>query len=303
MLLGFQLKNKNMKYFFYLSMFIFSLSGTAQNVQQVSEADIKGLTVLSSNSYVGNKLDDYLIGSSDLFIEYGFVKAYVNEYLLDHDQVSLEVYIMGNAPSSFGIYSLSIAHCTQLNLFGSFSCISPYHVAAVHGQFYIYARNKSGNQSGQALCEQLVKLFIDKNPQEIWYAPALSQSAKAAPFTNTLRYYRGPLGLMKALPYWSDILENINFHMYTINITTPEFSGILARITFPDESSLSNFLMKSNPIIMSADTRPNPTSNGLYRSYYKISSTKILFLESNSPTTNIKDFLPEVPDYKWLADD
>jgi hypothetical protein len=295
--------NKNMKNFFYLLMFIFSLNGTAQNVQQISEADIKGITIISSNSYVGNNLNDYLGVNSDLFLEYGFVKAYVNEYLLDHDKVSLEVYIMGNAPSSFGIYSLSISHCTQLNLFGSFSCISPHHVAAVHGQFYIYASNKSGTQSGQAFCKQLVKLFIDKNPQEIWYAPALIQSAKAAPFTNTLRYYKGFLGLKKGLPSWSDILENINFHMYTINITTQEFSGILARITFPHESSLSTFLMKSNPIIMSADTRPSPTSNGLYRSYYKISSTKILFLECTSPNANIKDFLPEVPDYKWMAED
>ncbi len=292
-----------MKKYLYIPMLICFLSGTAQNIQQISETDIPGITILHGNNFVGEKLNNYLNGAADLYIEYGCIKVFVNEYRLDKDTVTLEVYIMANTPSAFGIYSLSVSNCMQWNSFGSFSCITPYLVAAVSGPLFIYAGNKTGAQSGQDLCKQLVKLVIDKNPQEIWYAPALTQSAKAAPFTNTLRYYKGPLGLMKGLSSWSEMFENLNFHMYTMDIKTPDYTGILARIIFPDESTLSSFIMKSSPIVISTSTTPIRTSNGLYRSWYKINSTKILFMESNSPEANIKDFLPEVPDNKWLEGD
>jgi hypothetical protein len=292
-----------MKKYFYIPMIICSLSGLAQNIQQISEADIQGIRILSDYSFVAGKMNDYLSSSSDLFLEYGLQKIFVNEYLVGNDQVTLEVYIMGNAPSAFGIYSLSISHCDQMNLFGSFSCISLYHVAAVHGSFFIYASNKTGTQSGQDLCQQLVKLIIDKNPQEIWYAPALTQSAKAAPFTNTLRYYKGPLGLKRGFPVWSDMFENLSFHMYTMNISTPDYTGILARITFPDERSLDSFIMKSSPSTMGTSEKLVQTSTGFYRSWYKINETKILLMECTSPETDIKDFLPAMPDYKWLAEE
>jgi len=103
-----------------------------------------------------------------------------------------------------------------------FSCTNPYRVEAVKGNLFISARNKTGTQSGQALCEKLVKLVIDNNPQDIWYAPTLSQSNIVAPFTNTLRYIKGPLGLMKVLPAWSNMFEGLNFHMFTMNIITTE---------------------------------------------------------------------------------
>ena len=284
-------------------MIICSLSGTSQNIQQVSETDIQGITILSGNSFAGEKLKDYLGSGADLYLEYGLQKVFVNEYKLDNDKVTLEVYIMDNAASAFGIYSLSISRCVQWNLFGSFSCITPYLVAAVSGPLFISASNKTGTQSGQVLCVQLVKLVIDKNPQEIWYAPALTQSAKAAPFTNTLRYYKGPLGLMKGLPFWSEMFENLNFHIFTMNIYTPDYAGIIARIIFPDESTFRSFITKSGLDVMSDPTQPVQSANRLYRSWFKINSTKILFLESTSPEANIKDFLPAVTDYKWFEEE
>jgi hypothetical protein len=144
-----------------------------------------------------------------------------------------------------------------------------------------------------------VKLVIDNNPQDIWYAPALAQSEQAAPFTNTLRYYKGPIGLIKVLPTWSDLFDNLSFHMFTMNIATPEYTGILARIIFPDESTLSNFIMKSELDGMPDPAKPIKTSNGLYRSWYKINSTKIMFLETNAPLPGIKDFVPKMPDNNW----
>jgi hypothetical protein len=88
-----------------------------------------------------------------------------------------------------------------------------------------------------------------------------------------------------------------------MNIFTRDYNGIIARIIFPDENTLSSFLTKSSLGALSATTTPVKMSNGLYRSWFKINSTKILFMESTSSEANIKDFLPVVPDNKWLEGD
>jgi hypothetical protein len=286
------------KFLLFLAIF-FALKGTSQNINQITESDIPGILVTRNDIYEGEDLNDYLSGAADLYIEYGFRKLFVNEYKLDKDKATLEVYLMGDPPSAFGIYSLSVSRCMKRNLLGTFSCTTPYQVAATSGNLFIYASNPSGSKTGQAFSEQLVKLIMDKNPREVWYAPPLAQSAKTAPFINSLRYFKGPLAIRKGLPYWARLFEDLTFDMYTINITLKDFTAILARITFPDESTLSSFIMKAGLTSMSANGSPVLTNNGLYRSWYKISSTKIIFLESNSITANIKDFIPEAPDIKW----
>ena len=292
-----------MKKYFCIPLIIFSLSGSAQDINEIKEKDIPGIHILTGSSFAGKDMSGYLGNDADLYLEYGLKKIYINEYTLDQEKATLKVYIMGNAPSAFGIYSMFVANCLQMNSFGSFSCVTPHHVAAASGTMFIYASNRTGSQPGQALCEQLVKQVIDNNPHDIWYAPALVQSSKAAPFTKSLRYYMGPLGLKRGLPLWSDMFADLNFHMFTMNIITPEYTGILARITFPDESTLSSFISKSNLNVMSDPAKPNLTSNGLYQSWYKINNTKILFMESNSPIAHIMDFVPEVPDYRWLEEE
>ena len=296
------MKRINMKKYLCISLLILSLSGSGQIINQIKESDIQGITNLPGDSFSGADSKRYLGSSFDLYIEYGIKKIFVNHYVLMNDTALLEVCIMVNAPSAFGIYSMSIPQCIQWNRYGSFSCTNPYQVKAVSGNLFISASNKTGTQSGQALCEQLVKLVIDYNPQDIWYAPALAQSEIADPFTNTLRYIKGPLGLMKVLPAWSNMFEDLNFHMFTMNIITPEYTGILARIIFPDENTLSSFMTKSELDVMSDPDKPIQTSNGSYRSWYKINSNKILFMETNSSAITIRYFLPVVPDDKWLEE-
>ena len=291
-----------MKKYLCISLIILSLSGSSQTINQIKESDIQGITNLPGDSFSGADSKRYLGSSFDLYIEYGIKKIFVNHYVLMNDTALLEVCIMVNAPSAFGIYSMSIPQCIQWNRYGSFSCTNPYQVKAISGKLFISASNKTGTRSGQALCEQLVKVMIDNNQQDIWYAPSPFQSEKAAPFTNSLHYLKGPVGLMKFLPSWSDMFDDLTYHLFTMSISTPEYKGILARIIFPDELTLSTFIAKSELDIMSESTNPVLTSTGFFRSWYKLNSTKILFLEANSSSANIREFIPVLPDEKWLED-
>lgn len=273
-------------------------SGRAQNIQLPTDTDMPGLLLLGQDKYEGEGLNEYLSGAADLYLEYGFSRLLIENYMFVKDKATLEVYKMGDAASAFGIYSLSVSKCRNWNQFGNFSCSTPKGVAACSGNLFIYASNTTGTASAQGLCEQLVKSVVDKNPQEQWYAPPLAQSARAAPFTHTLRYFKGLLGIRKGLPYWAGIFENLPFEMYTINISDHNTNAVLARIIFPDQSALSSFISRAGLNVMSPGGTPGMTGNGLYRSWYKINNATIVFLESNSPTLNIKDFVPAATEIK-----
>jgi hypothetical protein len=289
-----------MKKQLYTFLVLCSLNGTAQQINEISQTDVPGITIIPGNSISGDNLAAYLGNAAALYHEYGLLKLVTTTYAQGQDTVTFQVFCMDNPPSAFGVYSLSITDCIMRNTFGSFSCITPRAIAAINGPLFIYARNNTGGRSGQDLCNQLVRAFIDKNKFDVWYAPVLTQSARAAPFTNTLRYYKGPLGLAKGLPVWLDLFQDISFHMFTMNIKNPDAIGIIASIAFPDESTMSAFLMNAGLSQLSGTTTPVMTSNGLYRTWIKINGNKILFMESTSSSVNVRDFIPDKKEYDWL---
>jgi len=66
-------------------LIIFSLYGTAQKTEQISETDIPGITVLSGNNFAGEQLNDYLGNTANLCLEYGLQTSCVTEYALNND--------------------------------------------------------------------------------------------------------------------------------------------------------------------------------------------------------------------------
>jgi hypothetical protein len=283
-----------MKTYLLLVLVFCSVACYSQYVQLVTETDIPGVTITRSDTFSGQGLYGYIDGGADLFLEYGFREVFVNEYSFGRDKVTLEIFVMEDAPSAYGIYSLSVAQCRQWNKYGTFSCITPYQAAASSGPLFINATNRAGTQSSQALCEQLVSTVLQKNPQEIWRIPPLFQSPKLSPFINTLRSYDGILAVTNAIPAWNDLFENIGFTMLSISVMSPECTGTLARIVFPEESSMSTFLLRSGVDRLDYSTKAVMAGNGLYRSWFKINETKILFLECNNPNIRIKDMIPYI---------
>jgi hypothetical protein len=287
---------------FFFALFI-TVNLYSQDVNQLREYDLPGIKILNSNSFTYDNLSDYLGGNAALFMEYGCRNIYVTRCLRDKDTVTLEIGEMHSAACAFGIFSITTGQSLQPNPFGSFSCLTPYQAAAASGNLYINATNRTGTSSGMDLCSQLVRLIINKNPMDIWYPPAMIQSEKAAPFSSSFRYFAGPVGVSQVIPSWFEMFKNLSFHMYTINFSTQGFTGILARISFPDQNSLSSFMSGSGMSSMIDYNTPVRTMEGNYRTVYPINNTKVLFLESTSPDVNVRDFVPKVPDGMWMIEE
>jgi hypothetical protein len=95
-------------------------------------------------------------------------------------------------------------------------------------------------------------------------------------------------------------MEDMDFRMYTIMTGDPGTASMIARIEFEDYSSLNTFLSRAqlNPMDVSSD--PVPASNNMYRSWYKVNDTKLIYMESPTPDANLKYYIPKTPPPYWL---
>ena len=289
-----------MRHFFSVFLMIIGFLASGQDVQTVGEPDFDGIAVTRNETFSGQSLYGYIDGGADLYLEYGFVTLYVNEYSWQGETLKAEVWVMNDAPSAYGIYSLSHSNCDDWNRVSSFSCTSRYQSAAATGPFFISVTNTSGSPNAQGYCTAILQKILEKNKEDQWYMPPLFQSGKLGDYTKTIRYFKGPLGIQNGIPVMSDLLEDIEFEMYTIMTADPGSPALIARIVFNDRGSVNTFLARAqlNPIDFSSD--PVPVSNNMYRSWYKVNDTKIIYMESPVNTINLKDYIPKTPDPYWL---
>jgi hypothetical protein len=287
-----------MKKYLVVLMLLIVTTTFGQRVNLVSPDDLQGLAVTRNDTFTGQRLYSYLGDRANLYMEFGFKQLLVREYAAQDDKAKLEIYIMDDAPSAYGIYSLSISNCDQWNLYSTFSCFNINQVSAAYGPFFINAVNLSKTRGGQGLCSTIVQAVIAKNQKDAWYLPPLFQQPGVSPYIHSLKYSEGPAGLGMSAPSLSNILANLQFNCYSINITAPAYGGILARIVFADPNSMNIFLMNAE-LNSSNSMTPTMVSNGSYRSCYGVDDYKIIFLQSNSPDLKLSGLIPQRPDMNW----
>ncbi|MCX6244848.1 MAG: hypothetical protein NTU98_09100 [Bacteroidetes bacterium] len=276
-------------------LLILSMALSGQNLKLVTEDDIPGLQLTNSVFYSNQDLRNYSGSTADLILEFGFRALNVYDYSFQNEKVRLEVYTMEDAPSAFGIYSVSVSHCLLWNRWSTFSCTNQNQIAAALGPYLLNIRDMNKIGSGQSLCEQIIQQIITKNPQESWYMPPLFQSPKLGRYINTLKYTEGPKGIAAVAPQLLDLFEDLQYNCFTVDITDRGQVGILARIQFPDFNSMDRF--RSNAGLNNdQQTGPVMSMNGLYRSWYKINDTKLLYLECSTPNVKLSDIIPDRPD-------
>ena len=280
-----------------LLVFISTVS-LGQIIELITSEDIPGIQVVKCDTFTGKELSRYSRNQADLCFEYGFKKLITCDYAFQDDKARLEVFVMEDAPSAYGIYSLSIKGCNLWNLYSTFSCFNANQVSAAFGPYFLNAINLSKTKSGQGLCDQIIQVVISKNPQDSWYLPPLFQSPQLSPFINTLKYTEGPIGVANGTPMLANLLENLVFNCYSVTINTPANRGIIARIVFPDPSMLKSFIIKAG-LNGATSTVPAMTGNGTYRSSYAVDDYKLIFLECTSPDMDLKDFVPKQPKSMW----
>ena len=285
------------KHLIVLSL-LFSSASFGQNISLISPDDIPGIKITRFDTFSRQNLTTYLGNQTSLCLEYGFKLLCVCDYALQNDIARLEIFVMEDEPSAYGLYSLSITNCNMWNLFSTFSCTNINKVSASYGPLVINAVNLSKTSSGQGLCQQIVQQIITNNQKDPWYLPPLFQLPQVIPYINSLKYAEGPYGISLGSPVLANLFDDLQFNCYSVTIMTPSYAGILARIVFQEAGSINNFLTNVG-LNSSNSTTPTMGNTGAYQSCYVMDDYKLIYLQCNSPDFKLSDILPERPNPLW----
>lgn len=88
--------------------------------------------------YNADDLFEYINGSADLYLAYGFKQLVTVNFMTDDDfSVLVDVYDMGNRLNAFGVFSNYRSPGNEYADIGSEATISDYHIRFFHGQYIV----------------------------------------------------------------------------------------------------------------------------------------------------------------------
>lgn len=291
-----------MKHIFTTVLVMTAWLVNGQDFRPVAGGDLPGLTVLRSDTFSLQTVAQFDPQRQTLYAEYGFRAGYVIDYQLNGEITRLQVAVLKDGPSAFGLYSLEADTCRQRGLFTAFTCLNNDRFVAATGPLFIRSFSYGGTPNSEGLPQQIAAMVIAGNPQDQWFFPAVFRLPQLQPYSRPVRFMRGPAGLAKGAPGLADLLDGMDFECYAMEIVAPQYSGNLARLSFPEFSLVDDFLARAG-LSLSPTNDPVLTVDGTYRSWYKINESKIIFLECSSPELKLYELIPASPDVNtWSID-
>ncbi len=169
--------------------------------------DLPGAIVAKEQTFEGRALYGYIDGGAELYFEYGFRRAVVQEIVSENLHVHLEIFEMTSGESAAGIFSVTARGCAPERIFWSFNCASRFHAQEARGRYYVRAANVSGAPAESSLTASIVGLVASKIKDSVYSPPTLFLDSLFLAGQRSFILARGPLGLENALDEWRDIAD------------------------------------------------------------------------------------------------
>jgi hypothetical protein len=160
-------------------------------------------------TFTGASLYGYMDGGADLYLEYGFSGAWVDEVTLQGVKYTIELYKMNSPEEAFGIYSVSRYHCSCIPALSQFTCQAKYQLQIVAGSYYINIINSTGTSADSIVSLKIGEAIVGK----IKEAPASFGSFLPDIPVETINQnavlVQGELGVRNGAPDLIDLFEDI----------------------------------------------------------------------------------------------
>lgn len=190
----------------------------AQNMPDLAEDEISGLTISNTREFGGSSLWGYINGGADLYLEYGFDRLKVLDVELDDRVLIVNIYRMKDPGAAFGIYSVSWFDCGKELEAIKYSCITDYQLQLVRSNYYISIINERGDIQAGAAAVKVAGKLLEKIEGGDFELPGVFADRKLADLMPAARYCRGRLGLENGLPFWSKYFEGLDdFEVLQLN--------------------------------------------------------------------------------------
>ncbi|MBN1415207.1 MAG: hypothetical protein JW973_08920 [Bacteroidales bacterium] len=192
------------KYYWILCFLFFvsvhCISQVPDSFPSVDESDLPDAAFKIPKTYTGASLLGYINGGAELYFEYGFSDAWVNEIRLMGGKYITEIYRMKGPEEAFGIFSVSRFQCGSTPSMSPFTCQTPYQLQICAGSFYINIINKTGNSTDSITSLKIGEAIVGKikeKPADItYYLPDISPET----INREAVLVKGKLGIMNGAP-------------------------------------------------------------------------------------------------------
>jgi hypothetical protein len=268
-----------------LFSFLFFLCGdvAAQSmIPELTLRDIPDGEITRSEYFDGSALYGLIDGGADLYFEYGFTKALVQEIRWQGNTFRVEIYQMNDNMGAFGVFSISRRNQGQLDSMAQYASQTPHQIRIASGPLYISIANDGGTTLEQSLSRQLAQNIVGKIHASEFQSPKLFTTDLFKPFSNNLKLIRGKLGLQNGFPMWENLFDGISFSsMYILPITIQDTTITIAQIEFSDKKGIVTFHKLSGVPPGSKKEYSEIEADNTVKVIRNISPTKIIYFESN----------------------
>ena len=252
---------------------------------------LPGLTIESSDQFIGPALWGYINGGADLYFEYGFKQVRAQKLTYKGKQYSVDIFQMSDSEAAFGIFSISHYECDEKKEL--YICKTSYQLQLVKDRYYISIVNETGSPEEQATCEKLGQILISQTGSGDYIYPELFMVSPIDRFIQNIKVIKGRLGLENGYPSWVEYFEGIKD--FTITLVPCSFSEghtNVAIIRFEKTSSCDTFLKGMG--LFNPNGRKNDSTVSHQKIFKELTKNQILFVEATEGTIFADEIL------QWL---
>lgn len=222
-------------------IFIQQLIG--QEIPEVINDELPGFFLNRNDCYDGASLWGYMNGGADIYLEYGFEKLRVEEFVAEDKTIKLEVFKMADPVSAFGIYSIKTFKCKQHHVVSNVDCLNSYQFQLLYGCYYIQLINESGSEEAKKTMVSAAEKLLAKIDPEPLLLPVQYLTDSLGFSLSDIKMLKGPLGIHNKAMYFEDSFIGIDvYQVYYAKTTINGEKVKYYEIVFNDRECKSQFL-------------------------------------------------------------
>jgi hypothetical protein len=153
--------------------------------------------------YRDQELFDYMDGGADIYLEFGFARVLVQEYVLGPHVIELEIYQMRDAAAAFGMYSIKKGSGGKQLEIGREGLLSDSYLNFWKGTFLVTLVGMDSSEETLSGLKTIALAVSPKLSPDGMPPPLLSLLIPENRIESSLRYFRGDLGfrnIQKIIP-------------------------------------------------------------------------------------------------------
>jgi hypothetical protein len=154
--------------------------------------------------FTGEELFSYIDGGAEIYYEYGFRRVLVQDYRDRMGQaISLEIFEMLSPQSAYGIYRFKTSRQGRRLDLGDECQLADYYLNLWKGHFLITITGLDAAVRAEPALLLFARSVEHKIKENAAAPPLALLLPKAGLIPQSLKYFRGPLGLYNVYPFFS----------------------------------------------------------------------------------------------------